>query len=136
MKKFLFLALMACAFIACDKKVAPQQKAIIGKWSEMYQVYSPGKSLTFYEDGSLYYEHRPDTTHEPILTYGGDEASLNYIVRNQKLHISGKTKNYPFIDTNSFAFTTGYTIDDNILYIDSFSIDGSKFYKSLILYKQ
>ena len=88
MKKFLFLALMACALIACDKKVAPQQKTIIGKWSEAYHVNTVVKSLTFYEDSVLNYEEKPDTTWENIPDWAGNYATLNYTIRGNKINIS------------------------------------------------
>ncbi len=75
--------------------------------------------------------------------YAGEFAQLRYTAKNHQLHISGERKYYDNtigkMAYEPFTFSTGYSIKENVLTIDSFSYDGgydSKYYKPVILYKQ
>jgi len=135
--KFIVFAFIAAVLTACNSN-EPSRKELIGTWSEPYHINTMVKTVTFNEDGTLIFSNKPDTTWNPVIDEAGDYAQLHYSVINHKLHFSGETRPYPSADTKPFAFTTDYSIVNNVLTIDSFSYDGganSKFYKPLILYK-
>ena len=164
MKKFLLFALFACCFISpakadedpCEEYAQfyyaisvnrnilkfdlsnngttdPQQKELIGTWSEQYHVNINVASITFNEDGTLNYVNKPDTTWDVVNHWGGEYATMKYSVKNQKIAFFGSYYSIPF------AFSSGYSIKDNMLTIDSFAYDGGvnhAQFKQLILYKQ
>lgn len=140
-KLFLFAAVVAMC-VACNGN-NPESKELIGTWSEPYHVEAYVKTITFYDDDTLVYCHKPDTTWSIVVDDAGDFARLRYVAKNYQLCISGER--IVFDDSKSkyvhepFAFSTGYSIEGNVLTLDSFSYDGginSRYYKPLVLYKQ
>ena len=128
---------MAVLCMACNTN-SPEQKQLIGTWSEPYHVSKTVKSLTFNGDGTLIYIERRDTTWDPMSDWLGDEAELNYTVNKNQLVIFGSTKETLEHPSEEFSFSSGYSIDGNTLTIDSFSYTGglrSPFSKSLVLKK-
>ena len=139
-KLFLLFAL-AVAFVACNTN-DPERKELLGTWSEPYHVEIMVKTMTFNDDGTLTYTNRPDTTWDVVIDYAGEFAQLRYTAKNHQLHISGERKYYDNtigkMAYEPFTFSTGYSIKENVLTLDSFSYDGgySIDYKQVILYKQ
>ena len=85
---------------------------------------------------------KPDTTWSTVIDEAGRFATLRYSVKNNKLHFSGEnsvwseeTSHYEDVP---FSFATNYSIQGNVLTIDSFAYDGglNTLFKSLTLYKQ
>ena len=139
--KLIFLAAVAGIFIACEA-ISPEEKALIGKWSEQYHVDIYVASINFDEDGFAHYQKKPDTTWSTVIDEAGRFATLRYSVKNNKLHFSGEnsvwseeTSHYEDVP---FSFATDYSIQGNVLTIDSFADDGGlkTLFKSLTLYKQ
>lgn len=142
MKTKFFLFALVVAFMACSTN-DPEKKELLGTWSEPYHVDIMVKTMTFNDDGTLTYTNRPDTTWDVVIDYAGEFAQLRYTAKNHQLHISGERKDYDNtigkMVYEPFTFSTGYSIKENVLTLDSFSYDGgydSKYYKPLILYKQ
>lgn len=139
--KLIFLAAVAGIFIACEA-ISPEEKALIGKWSEQYHVDINVESITFDEDGFAHYQEKPDTTWCVVHDWGGNYATLKYSVKNNKLHFFGENrvinKETSYYERVPFSFVTDYSIQGNVLTIDSFSYDGGRnvFFKPLILNKQ
>lgn len=138
-KLFLLFAL-AVAFVACNTN-DPERKELLGTWSEPYHVTMYVKTITFYDDGTLVYTNKPDTTWNTVVDDAGQEAKLHYSVKNHQLHISGERN--IFDESTSkfvrepFAFSTGYSVEGNMLTIDSFSYNGySTYHKPVIVYKK
>ena len=138
-KLFLLFAL-AVAFVACNTN-DPKRKELLGTWSEPYHVTMYVKTITFYDDGTLVYTNKPDTTWNAVVDDAGQEAKLHYSVKNHQLHISGERN--IFDESTSkfvrepFAFSTGYSVEGNMLTIDSFSYNGySTYHKPVIVYKK
>lgn len=131
MKKILLFTISVVLCVACDTN-DPQQKELIGTWSEQYHVNINVKSITFNADGTLNYVDKPDTTWDNIPDWGGNYATMKYSVKNQKLAFSGDRFSTPF------SFSSDYSIKDNVLTIDSFAYDGgiNTLFKPLILYKR
>ena len=136
-KNFFALATLALMFTACNTN-NPEQKELVGTWSEQYYEQTMIKSITFKNDGFLLYTDKP-TSEE---TWPGINAELKYSIANMsKLCFSGER--IVFNDLTSkfvrepFAFSTGYSIEGNVLTLDSFSYDGdhSKYYEPLVLYR-
>lgn len=135
---FLVVAFSAVLLMACNND-NPDRNALIGTWSEPYHVDITVKSIMFNANGTLEYLDVPDTTWETVIDWGGHSAKLNYVVKNNKLYFSGDSHPLPFVGSKPFAFSSEYSIENNMLTIDSFSYDGgidSRFYKPLILYKR
>ena len=139
-KIFLF-SVLALFFAACNNN-EPENKELLGTWSEPYHVNIYVKTITFWDNDTLAYTNKPDTTWDIVVDDAGQFAKLRYSVNNHQLSISGER--IVFDNSTSkfvhepFAFSTGYSIKDNVLTIDSFSYDGglnSKYYKPVILYK-
>ncbi|MBQ8832970.1 MAG: hypothetical protein IJ000_05710 [Paludibacteraceae bacterium] len=139
--KLLFLAAVAGIWSACEA-ISPEEKALIGKWSEQYHVDMYVESITFDEEGLAHYQKKPDTTWFTVIDEAGSFATLKYSVKNNKLHFSGEnsvwseeTSHYEDVP---FSFATDYSISGNVLTIDSFSYKGghNSFFDSLVLYKQ
>jgi hypothetical protein len=140
--KLLFLVAVSGIFIACDA-INPEEQALIGKWSEQYHVDMYVESITFDEEGLAHYQERPDTTWFVVPDEAGRFATLKYSVKNNKLHFSGETSVWNdetshYEENVPFSFVTDYSIQGNVLTIDSFSYKGGldSFFNSLILYKQ
>jgi hypothetical protein len=140
-KIFLF-SVLALLFAACNTN-EPENKELLGTWSEPYHVNIYVKTITFWDNDTLAYTNKPDTTWDVVVDDAGQFAKLRYSVNNHQLSISGER--IVFDNSTSkfvhepFAFSTGYSIKDNVLTIDSFSYDGglnSKYYKPVIFYKQ
>ena len=139
-KLFLFAAVVAMC-VACNVN-SPESKELIGTWSEPYHVEAYVTTIIFEDAGTLVYSHKPDTTWSIVVDDAGDFARLRYAAKNHQLCISGER--IVFDDSTSkfvykpFTFSTGYSIESNVLTLDSFSYDGgySKYYKQVILYKQ
>lgn len=141
MKKFLFFALMAVVLGACSTN-NPEKNELIGKWSEPYHVKNTVRSITFDADGYLNFVEKMDTTWEIIPDWGGIYAKMKYSVKKQRITFSGY---YLYINENArrdsmfYTFVSGYSVNDNMLTIDSFSCDGgimTPYIKPLTLYKQ
>ena len=139
-KNFILLAACIVCFAACNVN-NPEKKELIGTWSEPYHVNMTVKSIAFYEDGTLYYCDKADTTWENIIDWGGDHAEMQYTIKKQQICFSGQ---YFFLndearrDSAIFKFNSGYSIEGNTLTIDSFAYDGgliSSFVKPLVLEK-
>ena len=139
--KLIFLSAVAGIFIACEA-ISQEEKALIGKWSEQYHVDIYVASINFDEDGFAHYQKKPDTTWSTVIDEAGRFATLRYSVKNNKLHFSGEnsvwseeTSHYEDVP---FSFATDYSIQGNVLTIDSFAYDGGlkTLFKSLTLYKQ
>ncbi len=139
---FAVLAFIATILVACNGN-EPEQNELIGTWSEPYHVETYVKTFTFCKNDTLIYTNKPDTTWDIVVDDAGQEAKLHYSVKNHQLHISGERN--IFDESTSkfvrepFAFSTGYSIENNVLTLDSFSYDGglySRYYKPVILYKQ
>lgn len=140
--KLLFLAAVAGIWSACEA-ISPEEKALIGKWSEQYHVDIYVASINFDEDGFAHYQKKPDTTWSTVIDEAGRFATLKYSVKNNKLHFSGETSVWNdetshYEENVPFSFVTDYSIQGNVLTIDSFSYKGGldSFFNSLILYKQ
>lgn len=139
--KLIFLAAVAGIFIACEA-ISPEEKALIGKWSEQYHVDINVESITFDEEGFARYQEKPDTTWDVVFDWGGNYATLKYSVKNNKLHFSGENRVFneetSHYEDVPFSFVTDYSIQGNVLTIDSFSYKGGlkTLFKSLTLYKQ
>ena len=140
--KFFLFAMVAVFFAACNNN-EPEQKKLIGTWSEPYHVNIDVKAITFCDDDTLLYTNKPDTTWDIVIDEAGQFARLRYVANNHRLSISGDRIVFDNLTSKyvrePFAFSTGYFIKDNVLTIDSFSYDGglnSRYYKPLILYKQ
>ena len=142
MKLLIHIVLIALFFASCNSNTPIEQK-LIGTWSEPYHVNDMVKSMTFYEDGTVIYSNKPDTTWNTYPTYGGNYARLNYaIIENGKLRFSGYAPKFstdsPYIDTVLFAFVSDFRIKAHTLTIDSFAYDGgtmTDFEKTLKLKK-
>ena len=139
--KLIFLSAVAGIFIACEA-ISPEEKALIGKWSEQYHVDMYVESITFDEEGLAHYQKKPDTTWFTVIDEAGSFATLKYSVKNNKLHFSGENRIYneetSHYEDVPFTFVTDYSIQENMLTIDSFSYNGglNSFFKSIILYKK
>ena len=140
--KIILFSVLALLFAACNNN-EPEQKKIIGTWSEPYHVNVYIKTITFCDDDTLVYTEKPDTTWNVVVDDAGRFARLRYVANNHQLGISGER--IVFDDLTSkyvrepFEFSTGYSIEGNALIIDSFSYDGglnSRYYKPFILYKR
>lgn len=131
---FFVLAALTLIFAACSTN-NPEQKELVGTWSEQYYEQTMIKSITFKNDGFLLYTDKP-TSEE---TWPGINAELKYSIANMsKLCFSGEAVLHRD-DTIAFSFVSDYSITNNILTIDSFAYDGgvtTQFVKPLILYKQ
>ena len=145
MKKItLFIyVIFASLLVSCETSNPAEKKQLIGTWSEPYHVNNTVKSITFNNNDTLVYADKPDTTWNVVIDWGGQYARLRYIVNNHRLSISGERKDYDYttgkIVREPFAFSTAYSIEGNVLTLDSFSYDGglnSRYYKPVILYKQ
>ena len=134
-KFFLFVAVVALVFVGCNGN-NPESKELIGTWSEQYHEKEMIQSLTFDKDGNLLHLLMPDTTYTNI-PQGGFSTSLRYsIVETNKLLISRNMNDSHYDDIMPFEYKSDYSISAGILTIDSFSYDGIRFYKPVILYKQ
>lgn len=137
MKKYFLFAMIAMLCMACNTN-NPEQKELVGTWSQPYHVDITVKSLTFNTDGSLIYTDKPDTTSVPVIDWAGDYAKLQYSVKDKVLHFTGYSKR-SVTDSIPFAFSSSFSIKDKTLVIDSFAYDGgmnTNFIKPLELYKQ
>ena len=140
MKAKFFLFALAVALAACNTN-APEKKELIGTWSEPYHVDICVKTFTFCENDTLIYTNKPDTTWDYVIAWGGEYNKLHYSIKNHKLCFSGER--IAFDDSTSkfvrepFAFSTGYSVEGNMLTIDSFSYNGySTYHKPVIVYKK
>lgn len=139
-RKIFLLAALTILLAACNTN-NPEQKELIGTWSEPYHVNIYVKTITFCDNDTLVYTNKPDTTWNPVIDEAGDFARLQYIANKHQLSISGER--IVFDNSTSkfvrepFAFSTGYSIEGNVLTLDSFSYDGySTYHKPVIVYKQ
>lgn len=136
MKKYLLFAAMAVVLAACNPN-NPEQRTLVGTWSEQYHVNEIVKSITFHANGTLDYVAKPDTTWDVVIDWGGDYAKQKYVVKDNTLFFSGNFS----IDADEsvpYAFSSRYAIQDDVLTIDSFAYDGgiyTQFIKPLVLYK-
>ena len=138
MRKLFLFAVMVLAFVGCNINT-PERNELLGTWSEPYQhPYEniDAKTFTFNENDTLIYTER-----YIIIDEAPKEAKLHYSIKNHKLHISGER--IAFDDSTSkfvyepFTFSTGYSVEGNMLTIDSFSYNGySTYHKPVIVYKQ
>ena len=138
MKSKSFLFALAVALAACNTN-APEKKELIGTWSEPcphpYENID-AKTFVFNENDTLIYTER-----YVIIDEAPKEAKLHYFLKNHKLYISGERQDYDnttgkFV-REPFTFSTGYSVEGNILTIDSFSYNGySTYHKQVIVYKK
>ena len=141
-KAFFLFAALSLMLAACNTN-EPTNESIIGTWSEPYHVKDGVKSITFNEDGTLFYLHKVDTTWSIQPTIAPIGANQYYsITEDDKLCISGRGRYVDIeaqkVDTLPFMFITDYNIKGDTLTIDTFAYDGgleSRFIKSIILYK-
>ena len=140
MKKILLFVAMVVLFASCNQN-NPEQEQLVGAWSEPFHVNTMVKSITFYDNGMLIYTDSPDTTWPQVIDYAGVFAKMKYKLKNNQLHFSGM---YNYINENAkrdsipFSFSSGYTIKDNTLTIDSFAYDGginTLYVKPLVLHR-
>jgi len=149
-KVFILAAMMVLA-AACDKDTPTQpaletqksnvvsQEMLLGTWSEPFHVTSVVRSLLFKEDGTLIYGEQPDTTFNIVFPWAPTSTVMQYEIKSNKICISGECTKYPLDGpsyTESFSYTTGCSIHDDELSIESFSYDGVTTIKPLMLYKQ
>lgn len=149
--KVLILAVLAILIAACSKDTPTQpqmdlqnqevitQEKLLGSWSEPFHVTSVVRSLLFKEDGTLIYGEQPDTTFNIVFPWAPTSTVMQYEIKSNKICISGECTKYPLDGpsyTESFSYTTGCSIHDDELSIESFSYDGVTTIKPLVLYKQ
>lgn len=117
--------------VACSTS-SPEQKQLIGTWSEPYHVNTTVKSITFDEKGKLLFQEVPDTTWEHVIDWTGITAELGFSVKKRELCISSRgiksAKGNQDTDYAEFEYYTSFSIDKDILVIDSFSVDGGQKY--------
>lgn len=149
--KVFILAAMMVLVAACNKDTPTQpaletqksnvvsQEMLLGTWSEPFHVSSVVRSLNFKEDGTLIYGEQPDTTFNIVFLWAPTSTVMQYEIKDNKLYVSGECTRYPLDApsyTEHFTIVCGCNVYDNKLSVDSFSCDGERFIKPLVLYKQ
>ena len=123
MRKFIFCATLTLFFIACNSN-EPTPKTLIGTWEQIGQDADP-VSLVFLDSISM-------------NSYRGqDVTGFSYTINDTKLTFkSFAVYDPPLIPDMSFTFTTGFSIKNEVLTLDSFSLDGINYIVPISLKKK
>jgi len=137
-------ALTVGVFISCKPTNEPEpivQTELEGIWyrDTDNKYYSQTdftdyiESLWFEKSGILSYSCRALLKDGSILSMGNSERNFHYSHTGEQVHISYEDISKG-VYSPSFEYTTGYTIANNTLILDSFSVYGTEFFPQVSYY--